>query len=74
MQTIIDFMYTGKVFIDNVNVMDLLLAADYLLVDEVKQYCFKIQSKAQLFEKCSLKPDAYAYISGIIANLIANQL
>ena len=38
MQTIIDFIYTGKIVIDNGNVMDLLLAADYLFVDEVKQY------------------------------------
>ena len=42
MQTIIDFIYTGKIVIDNESVIDLLSAADYLFVDEVKQYFFCI--------------------------------
>ena len=88
MQTIIDFIYTGKIVIDNGNVMDLLSAADYLFVDEVKQYCFEflasvlntencveILSKAQLYENSSLESDAYAYINDNFANIIkANTL
>ena len=88
MQTIINFIYTGKIIIDNENVMDLLSAADYLVVDEVKQYCFAFLSsvlntencieillKAQLYEKSSLESDAYAYISDNFANIIkANTL
>ena len=40
MQAIMDFIYTGKIVINNENVMGLLSGADYLFVDEVKQYCF----------------------------------
>ena len=83
MQTIIDFIYTGKIVIDGENVMDMLSAADYLFVDEVKQYCFEflasvlntencfeILSKAQLYENYSLESDAYAYINDNFANII----
>ena len=42
MQTIIDFIYTGKIVIVNESVIDLLSTADYLFVDEVKQYFFCI--------------------------------
>ena len=88
MQTIIKFIYTGKITIDNGNVMDLLSAADYLLMDDVKQYCFEflasalntencveILSKAQLYENYSLKSNAFTYISDNFANIIeANTL
>ena len=83
MRIIIDFIYTGKIFINNENVMDLLSAADYLLVDEVKQYCFEflatildtkncfeILSKAQLYENYSLKHSVYAYINDNFVNII----
>ena len=82
-QIIIDFIYTGKIFINNENVLDLLSAADYLFVDEVKQYCFEflasvlnnencfeILSKAQLYENYSLESNVYAYISDNFANII----
>ena len=52
MQTIIDFTYTGKIFIDNKNVIDLLSAADYLFVDEVKQYCFAFLTSVLNSENC----------------------
>ena len=83
MQTIIDFIYTGKIVIDNGNVMDLLSAADYLLMDEVKKYCFEFLAsvlniencfevllKAQLYNNYSLECNVYAYISDNFANLI----
>ena len=83
MQTIIDFIYTGKIFINNGNVMDLLSAADYLFVDDVKQYCFEfltsvlntencfeILSKAQSYNNYSLECNAYAYINDNFANLM----
>ena len=83
MQTIIDFIYTGKIAIDNENVMDLLSAADYLLMNEVKQYCFEflasvlniencfeVLSKAHLYNNYSLECNVYAYISDNFANLI----
>ena len=82
-QIIIKFIYTGETAIDNGNVMDLLSAADYLLMDDVKQYCFaflasilniencfEILSKAQLYENYSLESVAYAYINDNFANII----
>ena len=69
--------------IGNANVMDLLSAANYLFVGEVKQCyfaflasvlnsenCFEILSKAQLIENCYLKSNAVACISHNIANII----
>ena len=82
-QIIIKFIYTGEIAIDNGNVMDLLSAADYLLMDDVKQYCFaflasilnsencfEILSKAQLYENYSLESKTYAYINDNFANII----
>jgi len=36
---LIDFIYTGEIVIDNENVMHILAAADYLQLEEVKQFC-----------------------------------
>ena len=88
MQIIIDFIYTGKIVIDNQNVMDLLSGADYLFMDELKQYCFEflasvlntencfdILSKAQMYNNYSLECNVYAYINDNFTNLIeANTL
>ena len=38
-RALIDFMYTGVVIISNDNVLRLLAAADYLQMEEVKQFC-----------------------------------
>jgi len=40
-QDLIKFIYTGEIAIHNKNVFDLIAAADYLQMDEVKQFCFK---------------------------------
>ena len=87
MQTIIDFINTGIILIDNENVMDLLSAADYLFMDEVKQYCFKflasvlnikncvyILLKTQLYKNYSLESKACAYISDIIFPILLKQI
>ena len=87
MQTVIDFIYTGKIGINNENVMDLLSDADCLFVDEVKQYCFgflasvlniencfEVLSKAQLYNNYSLECNVYAYISDNFANLIETNI
>ena len=43
---LIEFIYTGVITIDNDNVMELLAAADYLQLDEVRQFCLEeIESK-----------------------------
>ena len=38
-RALIDFIYTGVVIINNDNVLQLLAAADYLQMEEVKQFC-----------------------------------
>ena len=38
---LIEFIYTGSIDINNENVLDLLSTADYLQVDEAKQFCFE---------------------------------
>ena len=38
-RTLIDFMYTGVVTISNDNVLQLLTNADYLQMEEVKEFC-----------------------------------
>ena len=41
MKALVDFIYVGSIRISNTNVMDLLSGADYLQLDEVKQFCFE---------------------------------
>ena len=38
-KTLIDFMYSGVININNENVLQLLAAADYLQMDNVKEFC-----------------------------------
>lgn len=52
MQTIIEFIYTGTITIDDNNVMSLLAAADYLLIDEVKRDCFEFLKSYISTENC----------------------
>ena len=41
MKIVIDYIYTGRIDINNENVMNLLSAADYLQLEEVKEFCFE---------------------------------
>jgi len=41
MKILIDYIYIGYIDIDNENVMNLLAAADYLQLEDVKKYCFE---------------------------------
>jgi len=40
-KNIIEFIYSGSIVIDNENVFDVLGAADFLQLDEVKKFCFE---------------------------------
>ena len=40
-KALIDFIYTGKITINNKNVMHLVKASDYLKLDEPKQFCIE---------------------------------
>ena len=41
MKHLIEFIYTGTIAINNDNALDLLSIADYLQIDEAKQFCFE---------------------------------
>ena len=41
LESLIDFIYSGKISIDQKNVESLLATSDYLQIDDAKQYCFK---------------------------------
>ena len=40
-RALIDFMYIGKIVINNKNVLNLLAVADFLQIEDVKQFCFE---------------------------------
>ena len=47
--SLIEYMYNGSIDIDNQNVFELLAAADYFQLMDVKQYCFQyVQSKVTI--------------------------
>ena len=75
MELLIEFMYTGCIKIDSETVMPLLAAADYLLLDEVKTFCFEflqsiicsdswfaILSAANLYRNDALSYHIHSYI------------
>ena len=86
MQNIIDFIYTGKIVIDEKNVIALLSAADYLLMDDVKQYCFEFLESnitsdncftvfdvSILYENKSLQNKVYKQISNNFDTVVAKE-
>ena len=50
LKVLIEYIYTGQIYIDSDNVFDILAAATYLELDEVKEFCF------EFLESC-LTPD-----------------
>ena len=40
LESLIDFIYTGKICINHENIYGLLAASDYLQINETKQFCF----------------------------------
>ena len=75
-KALIDFMYCGEVKINNENVMELLAACDYLLLDEVKQFCFEflesvlssdnwfvVLNAAKLYQNEDIESHVYEYMS-----------
>ena len=71
---LIDYIYTGQILINSDNVMSTLSGADYLQLDEVKEFCFDFMEKdlalhncfvfltmADLYRSDSLKNKIYDY-------------
>ena len=76
LKTLIDYVYTGSIVITESNVMNLLHAADYLQLDDVKDFCFEylqsitsrdncfaVLTVANLYRSSNLKNKVYQLIS-----------
>ena len=51
-KSLIDFMYCGKIDIDSDNVMDLITVADFLQMEDVKQFCFEFLEASLTIDNC----------------------
>ena len=51
-RALIDFMYSGKINIHNANASQLIAAADFLQMDDVKQFCFEYLEDNLTVENC----------------------
>ena len=49
---LIDFMYSGKIDIDSDNVMDFIAVADFLQMEDVKQFCFEFLESIMTIDNC----------------------
>ena len=58
MEVLINYIYTGTVTIDGDNVMNLLAAADYLQLEDVKTFCFSYLEASFSSENCFVILDA----------------
>ena len=80
---LIDYMYEGSITIDNMNVMDILAAADFLQLAEVKEFCFEflemhlssdswfaVLSAAKLYRCEQLKQHIYQFITDHLDKII----
>ena len=76
LKTLIDYIYSGSIVINTQNVMSLLSGADYLQLDDVKQFCFeflqvtitpntslRILEAASLYKNSDLKNEVQRYNS-----------
>ena len=52
LESLIEFIYTGKISINQENVFDLLAASDYLQIDKAKQFCFDFLFNSISAETC----------------------
>ena len=53
-KALIDFIYTGKITINNENVMHLIKASDYLHLDEPKQFCIEFLDSILSLATCNV--------------------
>ena len=51
-RALIDFMYRGKIVINNENVVHLLAVADFLQMEDVKQFCFEFLEDNLSIDNC----------------------
>ena len=76
LEALIEFIYTGKISINQEDVFDLLAASDYLQIDEAKQFCFdflfdlisvetcfKVLNMADLYQNNNLLNETHIFIA-----------
>jgi len=51
-RSLIDYMYSGRIRINNANVKDVLRVADFLLMDDVKLFCFNFMEDNLSIDNC----------------------
>ena len=52
LELLVQYIYTGQICIDSNNVFDILAAADYLELDEVKEFCFEFLENYMTPDNC----------------------
>ena len=52
LELLIQYIYTGQIYIDSDNVFDILSAADHLELDEVKGFCFEFLENCITPDNC----------------------
>ena len=52
LELLVQYIYTGQICIDSDNVFDILSAAHYLELDEVKEFCFKFLENCMTPDNC----------------------
>ena len=86
LESLLNFIYTEEICINQQNVFDLLAASDYLQVDDAKQLCFdclsstlsvgtcfKVLKTADLYRNNYLKNQVFEFISENFAQILSNQ-
>ena len=82
LESLIDFIYTGKICINHENVFDLLATSDYLQINDTKQFCidfmfngisiescFSVLKMADLYQNSDLLNKTFQFISSNIAEI-----
>ena len=72
MKALIDFIYHGSITVNDDNVMTLLSGAEYLQLNEVKQFCFEYLEKYQIVLDNSL--DVFKMISKSESSGLQNKI
>ena len=86
LESLLNFIYTEKICINQQNVFDLLAASDYLQFDDAKQLCFdylcsilsvatcfKVLQMADLYRNHCLSNQVFEFISKNFAQILSNQ-
>ena len=86
LESLLNFIYTEEICINQQNVFDLLAASDYLQFDDAKQLCFdflssilsvetcfKVLNMADLYQNNYLLNQVFEFISENFAQILSNQ-